>query len=58
MSLPRHHFLGRGVTLANVGDFPPAADGFIAGSSLKLAGKLSKPVDPKRVAALARAIRK
>ena len=50
--------LGSGVTLANVQDFLPAADGFIVGSSLKLAGKLSNPVDPKRVAALARAIGK
>ena len=48
--------LGSGVTLANVRDFLPAADGFIVGSSLKLAGKLSNPVDPKRVAALAQAI--
>ena len=48
--------LGSGTTLANVRDFLPAADGFIVGSSLKLGGKLSAPVDPKRVAALARAI--
>jgi hypothetical protein len=48
--------LGSGITLANVRDFLPAADGFIVGSSLKRAGKLSNPVDPKRVAALARAI--
>jgi hypothetical protein len=50
--------LGSGVTLANVRDFLPAADGFIVGSSLKLRGKLSNPVDPKRVAALVQAIRK
>ena len=49
--------LGSGVTVANVRDFLPAADGFIVGSSLKLAGKLSNNVDPKRVAALVRAIR-
>ena len=48
--------LGSGTTLANVHDFLPAADGFIVGSSLKLGGKLSNPIDPKRVAALARAI--
>ena len=48
--------LGSGTTLANVRDFLPAADGFIVGSSLKLGGKLSNPIDPKRVAALARAI--
>ena len=49
--------LGSGVTVANVRDFLPIADGFIVGSSLKLGGKLSNNVDPKRVAALARAIR-
>jgi membrane complex biogenesis BtpA family protein len=48
--------LGSGTTLANVRDFLPAADGFIVGSSLKLGGRLSSPIDPKRVAALARAI--
>jgi membrane complex biogenesis BtpA family protein len=48
--------LGSGVTLENVRSFS-AADGFIVGSSLKASGKLSNPVDPKRVAALARAIR-
>ena len=48
--------LGSGTTLANVRAFLPAADGFIVGSSLKLGGKLSNPIDPKRVAALARAI--
>ncbi len=48
--------LGSGVTLANIQDFLPLADGFIVGSSLKLGGKLSNPIDPKRVAALARAI--
>jgi hypothetical protein len=48
--------IGSGTTLANVRDFLPAADGFIVGSSLKLGGKLSSPIDPKRVAALARAI--
>jgi membrane complex biogenesis BtpA family protein len=49
--------LGSGVTLENVHDFLPVADGFIAASSLKLNGKLSNPVDPKRVAALVRALR-
>jgi membrane complex biogenesis BtpA family protein len=50
--------LGSGVSLANVHEFLPLADGFIVGSSLKLDGKLSNPIDPKRVAALVRAIRK
>ena len=49
--------LGSGVTLENVRDFLPAADGFIVGSSLKLNGRLSNPVDPKRVASLARALK-
>jgi uncharacterized protein len=48
--------LGSGVTLANVRDFLPAADGFIVGSSLKVGGKVANPVDAKRVAALVRAI--
>ena len=48
--------LGSGVTLGNVRNYLSLADGFIVGSSLKKDGKLSKPVDPKRVAALARAI--
>ena len=50
--------LGSGVTLANLHDFLSVADGFIVGSSLKLGGKLSNPVDSKRVAMLARAIEK
>ena len=49
--------LGSGVTLQNVRDFLPNADGLIVGSSLKAAGRLSNPVDPKRVAALVRALR-
>jgi membrane complex biogenesis BtpA family protein len=49
--------LGSGVTPANVRDFLPLADGFIVGTSLKVGGNVAKPVDPKRVAALARAIR-
>jgi hypothetical protein len=49
-------FLGSGVTLANVRDFLPGADGFIVGTSLKTGGKVSNPVDFKRVAAVVRAI--
>jgi hypothetical protein len=49
--------LGSGVTLANVRDFLPVADGFIVGTSLKVGGKVSNPVDAKRVSALARALR-
>jgi uncharacterized protein len=48
--------LGSGATAANVRDYLPFADGFIVGTSLKVKGKLSNPVDPKRVAAFARAI--
>ena len=50
--------LGSGVTLGNVRDFLGLADGFIVGSSLKTGGKLSNPVDSKRVAELVRAIRR
>jgi predicted TIM-barrel enzyme len=32
------------------------ADGFIVGTSLKRGGKISNPVDSKRVAGLARAL--
>ncbi len=49
--------LGSGVTLGNVRDFLPAADGFIVGSSLKTGGRLSNPVDARRVAALVRALK-
>ena len=49
--------LGSGVTLSNVREYLPAADGFIVGSSLKVGGKLYATVDAKRVAALARAIK-
>ncbi len=48
--------LGSGVTAANVRDYLAVADGFIVGSSLKAAGKLHNPVDPRRVAALVRAL--
>jgi len=46
--------LGSGVTAANARDYLPLADGFIVASSLKKDGLLTNPVDPKRVAALAR----
>jgi len=48
--------LGSGVTVANVREFIPAADGFIVGTSLKAGGKVSNPVDAKRVRALRKAI--
>ena len=49
--------LGSGVTASNVKDHLRFADGVIVGSSLKRGGKLANPVDPKRVAALGRAMR-
>jgi len=49
--------LGSGVTAENAEQFLPYADGFIVASSLKKNGKLTNPVDPKRVTALARAIK-
>ena len=49
--------LGSGVRLENVSDFLSVADGFIVASSLKLNGRISNPVDPRRVAALVRALR-
>ncbi|HZV33193.1 MAG TPA: BtpA/SgcQ family protein, partial [Verrucomicrobiae bacterium] len=48
--------LGSGVTAANAHQFLPYADGFIVASSLKKGGKLTNPVDAKRVAALAKVI--
>jgi uncharacterized protein len=49
--------LGSGVTVKNVGPFLPWIDGVIVGTSLKKDGKLLSPVDPRRVAALARVLR-
>lgn len=48
--------LGSGVNAANVQTYLRFADGVIVGSSLKRDGKLANPVDPKRVAALVRAM--
>ena len=49
--------LGSGVTVTNVKDYLRFADGVIVGSSLKKDGKLANPVDPKRVAALLKAMK-
>lgn len=46
--------LGSGVTAENARDYLAAADGFIVGTSLKVRGRVTNPVDPKRAAALAR----
>lgn len=45
--------IGSGVNAGNVQEFLRIAEGVIVGSSLKRDGKLTNPVDPKRVAALA-----
>ena len=49
--------LGSGVTATNALEYLQVADGVIVASSLKCGGKLTNAVDPKRVAALARAMR-
>jgi membrane complex biogenesis BtpA family protein len=49
--------LGSGVKLDNVKNYLRHADGVIVGSSLKRDGKLSNPVDSKRVAELVKAIK-
>ena len=46
--------LGSGVTLLNARAYLRTADGVIVGTSVKRGGRLASPVDPKRVAALAR----
>ena len=50
--------LGSGVNLENIKDFLQIADGTIVGSSLKRYGKLSNPVEVRRVAALAKLVEK
>jgi len=49
--------LGSGISADNVRDYLQHADGVIVGSSLKRGGRLSNPVDARRVVALARAMR-
>jgi membrane complex biogenesis BtpA family protein len=48
--------IGSGISVRNVREYLQFADGIIVGTSLKIGGKLDNPVDPKRVAALARAV--
>jgi len=56
---PRAKILvGSGVNAENVRDFLQIADGAIVASSLKRDGKLSNPVDAKRVAALVKSVEK
>jgi len=50
--------IGSGVNAGNAIEFLRMAEGVIVGSSLKKDGKLSNPVDPKRVAALAQLLGK
>jgi membrane complex biogenesis BtpA family protein len=50
-------FVGSGITAENVAEFARLADGLIVGSSLKVDGRVSKPVDPARVRALVAAAR-
>lgn len=49
--------LGSGVTVDNVRNYLPLADGFIVGTSLKTAGLIHNPVSAKRVAALVKAVK-
>jgi membrane complex biogenesis BtpA family protein len=49
--------VGSGITPNNLKDYFGSADGFIVGTSLKAGGKVSAPVDPKRVAELAGLLR-
>ncbi len=48
--------LGSGVTVQNVREYLPLADGFIVGSSLKKGARISNPVDARRVLALRKAL--
>jgi len=50
--------LGSGVTAGNVRDYLRSVDGVIVGTSLKRPGGGRQPVDERRVAALARALRR
>jgi membrane complex biogenesis BtpA family protein len=50
-------FVGSGVSIDNIQRFLPLADGFIVGTSLKVDGMTSNPVDVQRVRTLAAMIR-
>jgi len=49
--------LGSGVRADNIADYAASADGFIVGSSLKVAGDVANPIDPDRVEQLLAALR-
>jgi hypothetical protein len=50
-------FLGSGVTAENLRDSLPLVDGVIVGTSLKRGGRVENPVDARRVARLAKALK-
>jgi uncharacterized protein len=50
--------IGSGITAANAADYLRYADGCIVGSSLKRDGEVTKPVDIRRVASLAKVLAK
>jgi hypothetical protein len=50
--------IGSGITAGNARDYLAFANGVIVGSSLKKPGGVHRPVDERRVAALARAMRR
>jgi hypothetical protein len=41
--------VGSGVGTGNLADYRHWADGFIVGSSLKVDGRVTGPIDPRRV---------
>jgi hypothetical protein len=48
--------IGSGITKDNVLDYLQHADGVIVGTSVRFGGRVGNPVDPRRVAALAKLI--
>ncbi|QDU68390.1 BtpA/SgcQ family protein [Engelhardtia mirabilis] len=48
--------LGSGLSLENAGDYRRLIDAAIVGTSIKLGGRVDRPVDPERVAALCSAL--
>jgi membrane complex biogenesis BtpA family protein len=48
--------VGSGITVENFGQYLPHADGFIVGSSLKVAGQARNAMDPSRVRAISAAL--
>lgn len=51
-------FIGSGTTAASAGDYLPAANGFIVGTSLKAGSNVANPVDVGRVREFAQALRR